>query len=54
MCGTSPVNSDYDSNRLQKELESLKKSRKMYGAQWLLSSPHLLTVPVGEKANKSM
>ena len=43
--GSSPVNSDYDSHRLQKELEHLKTSRKLYGAQWLLSSPHLLTLP---------
>jgi hypothetical protein len=47
--GSSPVNSDYDSNRLQKELDYLKKSRKLYGAQWLLSSPHLLASSVDDK-----
>jgi hypothetical protein len=47
--GSSPVNSDYDSHRLQKELDYLKKSRKLYGAQWLLSSPHLLPSSVDDK-----
>ena len=46
--GASPVNADYDSDRLQKELDHLKKSRKLYGAQWLLSSPNLLTVPLSD------
>ncbi len=50
MFGSSPVSSDYDSDRLQKELEHLKKSRKMYGAQWLLSSPNLLTIHSEEAA----
>lgn len=37
----SPVNSDYDSDRLQNELNALKNLRKNYGPQWLISSPNL-------------
>lgn len=34
---------DYDPNKLQKEIESLKKMRQNYGTEWLLSAPTLAT-----------
>ena len=39
--GASPVNSDYDSDRLQNELNNLKDIRKKYGPQWLISSHNM-------------
>jgi hypothetical protein len=52
----SPVNSDYDSDRLQHELNALKNMRKNYGPQWLISSPNLdankLTLPSAFDSDK--
>ena len=35
---------DYDSSKLQTELENLKKMRQSYGTDWLLSTPSLLEI----------
>ena len=43
---------EYDPNKLQVEIENLKKMRQNYGTDWLLSTPNLIAnVKIPEKLN---
>lgn len=52
--GSSPVVSDFDSDRIQRELNLLKNSRMKFGEQWLLSSPNLSITPQVQKSDTNI
>lgn len=47
------VNNEYESDKLQSEIENMKKMRQNYGTDWLLSAPNLQIGNVSETDAKS-